>query len=97
MLINGNGWYFFQKFGVIKKYFFQKFWSYFGVFSNITAKEKVSHTYTAKVSYTFPYKEAKFSKLKYFIIIIIKRFFSFCNIFFFTQPVYFFHFLRKNF
>ena len=29
----------------------------------------------SKVSYTFPDKEAKFSKLKYFFIIIIKRFF----------------------
>ena len=33
-------------------------------FSNIGAKE---------VSYTFSYKEAKFSKSKYFLIIIMKR------------------------
>ena len=30
-----------------------------------------------KVSYTFPYKEETVSKPKYFLIIIIKRFFSF--------------------
>ena len=34
-----------------------------------------------KKSYTFPYKEAKCSKLKYFLIITIKLFFSFYNIF----------------
>ena len=53
-------------------------------FSNICAKEK-SFLY-------FLYKEAKFSKLKYFLIIVIKRFFSFYNICFYTQPVYFFTF-----
>ena len=47
-----------------------------------------------RVSYTFPNKEAKFSKLKYFLIIIIKRFFSFYDIFFYTQPVDFLHLLR---
>ena len=35
------------------------------------------------------YKEAKFSKLKYFLIIIAKCFFSFYNNFSYTQPVYF--------
>ena len=34
-----------------------------------------------KKGYTFPYKEAKCSKLKYFLIITIKLFFSFYNIF----------------
>ena len=34
----------------------------------------------------FSYKEIKFSQLKYFLMIIIKRFFSFYNIFFYTQP-----------
>ena len=43
-----------------------------------------------KVSYTFLYKEVKFSKFKYILIIIIKRFFSFYNSFSYTQPVYFF-------
>ena len=39
-------------------------------------------------SYTFHYKEAKFSKFKYFPITIIKRFFSF-----FTQQTFVFHLL----
>ena len=43
------------------------------------------------------YKEAKFSKLKYFLIIIAKCFFSFYNNFSYTQPVYFFYFLREFF
>ena len=47
-----------------------------------------------KVSYTFRYKEAKIFKLKYILIIIIMRFFSFCNIFSYTQQAYFFHLLR---
>ena len=47
-----------------------------------------------KISSTFSYKEAKFSKLKFFLIIIIKRFSSFYNDFFYTQPVYFFRPLR---
>ena len=45
-----------------------------------------------KVSYILPYKEAKFSKLRYFLIIIIKCFFSFYYIFFNTQSVCFFIF-----
>ena len=48
----------------------------------------------SKIFYTFLYKEAKFSKLKYFLIIILMDFFSFYNILFYTQPVYFFHLLR---
>ena len=40
-----------------------------------------------KVSYTFPYKEAKFSKLKYFLIIIMKCFFSVYSTFVYTKPV----------
>ena len=48
-----------------------------------------------KVSYTFSYKEGKSFKLKYFLIIRIKCFFAFYNIFFYTQPVYFFHLLRN--
>ena len=47
-----------------------------------------------KVSYTVPYKEEKFSKLKCFLIIIIKSFFSFYNIFFYTQQAFIFHLLR---
>ena len=43
------------------------------------------------VSDTFPYKEAKFSK--HFLIIIKKRFFSFYNIFFYTQQAFAFHLL----
>ena len=34
------------------------------------------------VSYTFPYAEVRFSKLKYFLMTIIKQFFSLYNIFF---------------
>ena len=44
--------------------------------------------------YTFSYKEAKFSKLKYFFIIIIKCFFSLYNTFFYTQQAFVFHLLR---
>ena len=47
-----------------------------------------------EVFYTFPYKEAKFSKLKCCLVFITKHFFSF-NIFFYTQSVYFFHLLRE--
>ena len=47
-----------------------------------------------KLSYTFSYKEANFSKLKYFVIIIVRRFFSFYNIFFHTQQAFLFHLLR---
>ena len=46
------------------------------------------------VSYTFHYKEAKFSKLRYFLIMIIKRFFSFYNTSFYTQPVYLIYLLK---
>ena len=42
-------------------------------------------------------KKLFFSKLKYFFIIIIKRFFSFYNIFFYTQQAFVFHFLRDFF
>ena len=52
------------------------------------------HKRKKKVSDTFPCKEAKFCNLKYFLIILIKGFFSFYNIFFYTQPVSFFHLLR---
>ena len=38
-----------------------------------------------KVSYTFPYKQVKFSKSKHFLIIIIKSFFSFYNILYSTS------------
>ena len=44
-----------------------------GSFSNISAKEK-SFLY-------LPFKEENFYKLKYFLIIIVKCFFSFYNIF----------------
>ena len=36
-----------------------------------------------------------FSKLKYFLIITIKRFFSFDNIFFYTEQAFVFHLLRE--
>ena len=51
-------------------------------FSNISAKEKVY--------YNFPYKEVNFSKLKYFLIIITKRFFLLYNIFSILNKLLFF-------
>ena len=59
------------------------------IYQRVTCKASKS-----KTVYTFPYKEAKFSKLKYFFTIIIKCFFSFYNIFFHTQEAFFFHLLR---
>ena len=47
-----------------------------------------------KVPCTFPYKKVKFSKLEYILIIIIKHFFSFYNILFYTQQAFAFHLLR---
>ena len=45
-----------------------------------------------KVSYTFPYKRAKFSKLKLnFFMIIRKHFFSIYTIFVYTQQAFAFH------
>ena len=49
----------------------------------------------SKVFYTFSYKEAKIFKLKYFLIIIIWHFFSFYNIFFYTQQAFVFPLLRE--
>ena len=43
---------------------------------------------STKLSYTFRYKEVKFSKFKYFPITIIKCFFSF-----YTQQTFVFHLL----
>ena len=44
---------------------------------------------------TFPYKEAKFSKLKCFLIIKLKRFFSLSQcVSFYSQPVYLLHLVR---
>ena len=40
------------------------------------------------------FPSSKFSKLKYFLIIIIPYFFSFYNIFFNTQQAFVFHLLR---
>ena len=57
-------------------------------FSNISKKEK------SEKSYTFSCKESKFSKVKCFLVIMIRHFFSFYNIFFYTSPVQFFHLLR---
>ena len=41
----------------------------------------------------FPYQKVKLSKSKYFLIIIMKRFFSFYNVFFYTQEAHIFHLL----
>ena len=62
----------------------QKFLMYF---SNITLKKNVS--------YTLSCKEAKFSKVKYFVI-IMRHFFFFYNIFFYTQQAFVFH-LQRDF
>ena len=40
--------------------------------------------------YTFPYRRVKFSNLKYFLIIMLWHFFSFYNIFFYTQQAFVF-------
>ena len=47
-----------------------------------------------KIFHALPHVEAKLSRLKYFFIIIIKHFFSFCNTFFYTQQSFAFHLLR---
>ena len=57
-------------------------------------KEVTFQASSVKIFSTFSYKKEKFSKLKYFLIIIIEHFFSFYIIFFYSQPVYFFHLLR---
>ena len=57
-------------------------------------QKELSRPENQKKNYTFPYKEAKFSKLKHFLLIMIKCFFSFYNFFFYTQRVLVFHLLR---
>ena len=47
----------------------------------LVEKELFKYKRKRKKSYTFPYKEAKFSKLKDLLIIIIKPFLSFYNTF----------------
>ena len=59
----------------------------FLIFQEVTCK-----AWKSKISYTFSDKETKFSKLKYFPIIILKRFFSFFNIYFYTEQAFVFHF-----
>ena len=53
-----------------------------------------------KYFHTFSYKEAKFSKLKYFLIITMKHFLSLYNLFFYTQQAFvfrcFFFFYFRN-
>ena len=61
------------------------------IYQRVTCKASKSKTVC-----TFPYKDAKFSKLKYFFTIIIKCFFSFYNIFFYTQEAFVFHLLRDS-
>ena len=78
-----------------KKNLLLKSFLYFGEMKLFSPKMKKT-SYISKISYTFPYTEAKFSKLKNFLIIIITRFFSFYNIFFYTQPAFIFHLLRYS-
>ena len=68
------------------------FWTLkkFLIFQEVTCK-----AWKSKTSYTFSYKETKFCKLKYFPIIILKRFFSFFNIYFYTEQAFVFHLLRN--
>ena len=56
-----------------------------------TAKKVTCKGWKSKIFYTCHYKEVNFSKLKYFFIIIIKGFFSFYNIFFYTQQAFLYH------
>ena len=58
-------------------------------------RENFSNISVKSFFYTFLYKEAKFSKLKYFLINIIKCFFSFLNIFSIPNQFIFFHLLRN--
>ena len=62
--------------------------SYFFSYSLFVDRKPIKHKRNSKkkVSHTFPYKEQTFSKLKYFLIFVIKCFSSFCNVFFYTQP-----------
>ena len=52
-------------------------------------RDLFKHKHKKSVSY----KEAKFSKLKYFHMIIIRHFFSFYHVFFYTQQAFAFHIL----
>ena len=53
------------------------------IFQEVTYK-----AWKSKISYTFLYKEVKFSKLKYFLIIKMWYFSSFYNTFFYTQQAF---------
>ena len=65
----------------------------------IFQKTKLSYTsgsnfLRSKMFYTFSYREAKFSKSKYFLIIIIQHFSSFDNAFSYTQQAFAFSLVR---
>ena len=66
------------------------------IFSVYLERTFQTHSQRKKLLILFLIKKQNFFKLKYFLIMIIKRFcfFSFYNIFFNTQPDYFLHLLR---
>ena len=61
----------------------------FLIFPEVTFK-----AWKSKIVNTFSYKDAKFSKLKYFLMIMVRHFFSFYIIFLYTQQAFVFHLLR---
>ena len=63
---------------LLKSFLYFRNWNFL-IFQEVTWK-----AWKSKKFYTFSHKEAKFPKLKYFLTIIIKCFFSFYNIFFYT-------------
>ena len=63
------------------KFLLKKFLIFLFTFLVCWERTFEAKTQKKNVSYTFPYTEARFSKLKYFLMIIIKQFFSLYNIF----------------
>ena len=73
----------------MQKAIFKKFLIYWTKVLGLGYLQRLS-----KGFYTFPYKEVKFSKLKHFLIIIMKSFLQFYNTFFYTQQAFVFNLLR---
>ena len=63
------------------------------IFFTFFARTFQTYLQKKNASDTFPRKEAKFSELKHFLIIIIRHFFSLYNIFFYAQKAFLFHLL----
>ena len=81
-------WYFWRNLQTLKI----KCFLYFFLHFLFVGRELFKHKHKGK-KFFIPFF-IQFSKLKYFFIIIIKRFFSFYNIFLYAPPVYFFHLLK---